>query len=334
MTNYLPSTSYDVGNILYSPTSESHASQSNRGIKGSKSLDTVVSAAQIQAKQAAASLVRPTLPSPAPIVPADQLMIIAAAFCEAYSAMNQSVISGAQDLTKLQELDQTQAEMILKKTTDAINKQEALVKEQADLSAYQASAGKTESICSWTMFAAGIALVIGTAIFGIFTGGAADALIPEEMELMEMGEGADEIGADLSDIEIDDEPSDVDGGSHDLDGNSISDAQSESWGKYFSKLGLKLGFSAGLSSPLLVKGVFGLKIAARLQALSDSQKIVGNALAAVSSNNMYFQFLQQLMQREAGVTNEEVSDASEVIKVFTDLTEGIRGISYNLSQSA
>src|SRR5689334_9163102 len=66
-----------------------------------------------------------TLPAPKSIMPENDLMILARAFCKAYSSMSQSVTTQVRDYTKLQQLDETEAKAVLESTTNAINKENA-----------------------------------------------------------------------------------------------------------------------------------------------------------------------------------------------------------------
>lgn len=363
MTNYLPNTSsFDVGNVLYSPTSGTTAPNTKKE-GGLPPIDTIASAQQTAAKQGAQLAARPSLPISNPQLPSNEMMIIAAAFCKAYTSMNNSIITQTKDYAQLQQLDQTQTQAVLQSTTNAINKQEAAEKQAAQIESYEKQAAKVNEILGWTMFAVGIALMIGTFAAGILTGGAADAALPEEAELLgadiEMVEMTSDAGDEAADAgeageadaadgsadapaqdassntsESTSESQDAQQMNRDLDSNNAQNEKSSSSFKTAGKFLFKMGIAAALGSPMLVKGIYGIQIAHKLDPLADAQKIVGQALDVVSRNNMYFQFLQQLLQREGGVVTEETNDATEVIDTYSSITSALRGISYGLASAA
>jgi hypothetical protein len=100
-------------------------------------------------------------------------------------------------------------------------------------------------------------------------------------------------------------------------------------GKYFMKFVISTGFSA----PLGVKGVTGIILSNKLAALSAAQSDVGNALGIQQSNNMIFQFLQQIIQREGGVAMQEVDNTSEIIDTFSTAMNAYRSVPFGLANA-
>ncbi len=357
MTSYLPNShAVDVGAVLYSPTSvESTASAKKEG-RGLQGADTVASAGG-SAKKTLIPSERPGLPPSQPKSSSDEMMIIAAAFCKAYSSMALSVETQTTDYASLQQLSQTQSQSILQSTTNAINKQEAAEKQAADIAAYQEHMAEVQKIMGWVMFGIGIALTIATIGSAFLDGGASLAAVPEEIEMLEVvGEGAEgaiEAGADVGADAAADAGADLGADaaadsseastqsenltqqtSRTLESSESAENASESTAKkVLLKIG-KLGFQAVLGIPMALKGATSLQVSDRLSQLAKAQKDVGEALDKVSQNNAFFQFMQQLLQREGSVLNEEASDASEVIDTYAAVTSALRGISAGLANAA
>ncbi|MFC2049476.1 hypothetical protein ACFLR2_02235 [Chlamydiota bacterium] len=363
MTSYLPDTrSNAVGNILYSPTAGATASGSTKEGGGIRVRDSVAQAQQ-EAQKASLPGTRPVLPSSNPQTSANEMMIIAEAFCKAYSSMNYSVTVQVKDYAEMQQLDQTQTKSVLDSTTNAINKQEAADKQAAAIQDYVNQTAEVDKIFGWVMFAVGIVLIVATAVSGIIDGGASEAALPEEIEMEEMLVGGadntgEEAGEAAENVQSADDPTDADAGTgvnndnnaapqetqneamqrqemeRNLEKSNAQSGKSETtWKQKLGKFGLKTGVAAALGSPMLVKGIFGVQLGDKLAPLAEAQKIVGEALDVASRNNMYFQFLQQLLQREGGVVTEEVHDANEVVDTYASVTSALRGISYGLAST-
>ena len=103
--------------------------------------------------------------------------------------------------------------------------------------------------------------------------------------------------------------------------------------KFFGKIGYQVAVAGVFGSPMLMKGIVSLKVQSKLEDVAAAQKLVGGALDTLQRNTMFFQFLQRLIQREGGVLQEEVSDASEVVDTFASITSAYRGISYGLANA-
>jgi hypothetical protein len=372
MTSYLPeSRILEAGSILYSPAARYAATHMQGGRLTQDSIASCQEESA-QSKDAASKCIilgaRASLPQPNTPSSKDELMILAEAFVKAFSSMDKSVITQHNDYVQLQQLDQTQTQAVLQSTTNAINQEEAANTLSAQISDYQQKMASNETILGWTMFGLGIALMLGTFISGFFDFGASDAALPEEAELLDMGATAMEEAGDSADSAVDDLSSNIDdadlAGSTE-DSSTMSESESSidevdttaenneqtaardlnkssetasstalRWLKGWGKVLLKMTIGAGFASPMLVKGIVNIKyLAPQLQQLSDSQSNVGQALDALQVNNMYFQFLQQLVQREGSVMQDETNNASEVIDTFSSVTSAYRGISYGLANA-
>lgn len=101
----------------------------------------------------------------------------------------------------------------------------------------------------------------------------------------------------------------------------------------FGKVLLKVTVSAGFGSPMLMKGIVNYHVADQLHSLSVSQSQVGQAMGVMQQNNMFFHFVQQLLQREGGILQEEASDASEVVDTEAGIVSSYRDISYGLANA-
>lgn len=97
--------------------------------------------------------------------------------------------------------------------------------------------------------------------------------------------------------------------------------------------GIGMTATGGMLSPTLWRGIEGLRVASGYNKVAGAQAEIGGAMSTLQRNNMYFQFLQQLIQRSGGVIQEEASDASEVIETYGSITNAYRGISYGLANA-
>jgi hypothetical protein len=345
MTSYMPKDhSLRVGNILYSPTAHASAVNSKSGV-GLPVLDTLAECTQQKdswvKNSALQSELRPTLPQSDSKVPTSELTTLAAAFCKAYSSMTQSIISQTQDFTKLQQLDQTQAAAVLALERDAIDKQAAAEKETADIAEYQKHMANVDKVMNRVLIGIGIGLLVLTALSSLLAGPVALAALPEEVsfEMTELGlaAAAEEAGEDFAGSLAMNALSGEEIAGESLDATALNENVAKKGettvAKKLARLGIKMGISAGFASPLLVKGISNLHVSDRVAQLSESQKLVGDALASVQKNNMYFQFLQQLLQREGNVAREETKDASEVVETFSTIANAWRAISYGLANT-
>lgn len=341
MTSYLPDTrATEGGRILYSSTSLAKATQSTRAQKGLSSVDSVETASvAADKKEVLAS--RPLLPISKSTIPQNDMMQIAAAFCAAYTAMKNSIRTETLDYAGLQELDQTQVQAVLLSTSSAIGKLKVAEKAAAEIEAYQEKLGTFEKWFGTSMFWIGIFLAVTTIAAAVVTGGASLAALPEEAEMFELGEmGADvavDTGADLAAETADAASTTVaDAGTGASDAASEASeaaagegASSFNWGSF----AVRMGIAGAFSSPMLVAGISNAILKPRLEALAEAQKQVGEAMDVETRNNMYMQFLQQLIQRNGGIVTEEAKAASEVIDTYAQVMDSIKGISYGLANA-
>lgn len=155
-----------------------HAKEARLGKRAAAATDTLAPAPK-QAKLTALGT-RAALPQPKKQTP-DYLKIMAEAFASAYTAMVKNEQARTVDLTKLQQLDQTMADLVLKKTNIAITKEkkelEKAQKIQWEMKEYQ----EHSSFLSDLMLGLGIALTVVTVISALFDAGASLALVPEEI---------------------------------------------------------------------------------------------------------------------------------------------------------
>ncbi len=336
MTSYLPDTrATDVGNILYSPTSGAMATHSTRAQKGLSSVDTVETAIVADVKKCIPLIGRPTLPPSKPTVPQNDMMLIAAAFCKAYTAMKNSIITETQEYAGLQELDQTQVQAVLLTTSAAIDKLKVAEKKSAEIQRFQEKLATFEKYFGKSVFWIGIFMLVATIASALVTGGASLAALPEEAEAIALAEStgvAVDTGAALAEGVSDAATATVDSSADVVAEEGAADAggaSSFNWGKF----ALRMGIAGALSSPMLVSGISNAVLNPMLKALASAQKLVGEALDVETRNNMYMQFLQQLVQREGGIVTEEAKDASEVIDTYAAVTSSVRGISYGLANA-
>jgi hypothetical protein len=102
-----------------------------------------------------------------------------------------------------------------------------------------------------------------------------------------------------------------------------------SFGKFLAKLGL----GAGMASPSLMRGLSKLAISSQLEQLAAAQYDAGKSTALQQSNNMYFQFVQQVVQRQGGIIEEEVNGASDVLATFSVIADAWKGIPMGLADA-
>jgi len=371
MTNYLPeSRSLEVGNYYYSPTSLV-AALNKRG--GKHLLDSIEygSINEQMNKNIVKSVsvgTRAILPTPKDsTAPPDVLAILAAAFCAAFDEIDKGVVSQTNDYVQLQQLNQSQSQAVLSSTTQSINQQENAEKIAAQVADYQKKMGKAQEIFGWVMFGVGMALMLTvmvvTVVSGFFDGGLSDAALPAEAEMLgdiEMTEMPTEASnteaADPDLINTSGEEADVNSAASDSaessesqqmtneeTDNTIKRTQSQTnqeagqsarkWATRVGKILAKMTAAACLGSPMLMSGIVNLKVSKQLSQLSQAQAEVGKGMQVLEKNNMYFQFLQQLTQREGGILQEEISGASTIIGTFKDIADTWRQVSYGLANS-
>lgn len=303
----------------------------------------------------------------------DTLSVLAQAFVTAFSAMNKGLVTESGDYTQMQQYDQIESQCVLRSSEEAIKKENAAEKQARQLAAYQKKMANEQKTFGWVMFGVGMALMAATMISGFFDLGASDAALPAEMELLntgtsEMAEvGSDAVPLDsMSSTPADDSvdltetneegvprymqatqemrppTSEIEDTAETTNKTTTRDLtkvetqtknSARVWSVRIGKLLLKMGGSAGFASPMLMKGIANMKVAGQLNQLSETQATVGKALSTQQRNNMYFQFLQQLLQREGGVMQDEVSGASEVIDTYSSIMSAWRGITYGLANS-
>ena len=213
MTSYLPNTRPDdVGSVLYSSTSEGMAVTSTRAQKGLSSSDTVSSALITDVKAKSPLQGRPMLPVSKPTLPPNDIMLIAKAFCEAYTAMRSSIKAGTEDYTQLQELDQTQTKALLASATSAISKLKDAEKKSAELEHIESILNEFEKFFGKSMIVIAIVLLFATVGAAIATGAAALVALPEEAELFEMADVGAEAGVDAGADLVEDAVADASAG--------------------------------------------------------------------------------------------------------------------------
>lgn len=371
MSDYLKESRLEVGNHIYYPTSYTTHSQTQAGRGLLDSLDEIKSQEK-EAKGIVKSVAdaRPKLPAPAQSGDPGDLMILAEAFVKAFSAMNKGIQEQTSDYVKLQQLDQTQTQAVLDSTRNTMKKEKAAIQLAAEVTAYEKKMQNEQEIFGWVMMGIGAALMVAVFASAFFDGGASLALEPELAEAtidvateeapsliddVEMSSDGELASSDLdvsdgvgSDAEMSEssETSEMDSGTRTAEktmtkelneSNSANGKSAAQWArriaKFAGKLGVKAGFSAGFASPMLMKAIVSFKVSDKLDDVAKAQKLLGGALATLQQNNMYFQFLQQLTQREGGVLQEEVSDASEVVDTFASIASGYRSISYGLANA-
>ena len=365
MTSYLPSShATQVSPILYTATSLAVIAK-EKAKEVFRILDTVAEEQAVQNTKQIVAGARPPLNAPAPLPLSRQsdLLILAEAFCKAFDSMNQGILSETQDYVQLQQLDQTQTNAVLSSTTNAINKQQAAEKVASKIAAYEQHWAEMDKIFGWVVFGIGLLMTGLTAGASLGASFAVDIGITlagvSEDALFEVGDDVgEEVIDEVSSVEEQPEENvnvDVEGVESEevatqnpaenteevseqttkaLDSNSAQNAESEqSMLKKVGKFLLKMGISAGFASPMLLKGIYGIKVAGQKHELAEAQKIIGSALSTVQRNNMYFQFLQDLLQRQGGIMQQEASDASEIVDTFASITSAWRGISTGLAQA-
>lgn len=91
--------------------------------------------------------------------------------------------------------------------------------------------------------------------------------------------------------------------------------------------------AGAFAAPMLIKGIQGLKTSKMLKNTAAAQEAVGKALAVMQTNNMDFQFYQQLLRQSSSVVDEEAKDASQVVQTFSDITNSINGITSGLANA-
>jgi hypothetical protein len=369
MTNYLPeSRSFGVGSIHYAPTSttaESHRSRERLLVDSIEYGQQQDAQTQKDILASATVGIRASLPPPKDPSSPDELALLTEAFCAAFSAIDKGMVTQTQDYVQLQQLNQTQTQAVLQSTTNAINAQQQAENLAEQISDYQAHMAKAESIFGWVMFGVGIALMAATIASGFFDFGASDAALPAEMEMLgdvEMDTFADSSGeleeiSPNESVETSETETEPENATSESESNTASQRTTQEqteqttentqnkanrensksarkWSLRIGKVLLKMTIAAGFGSPMLMTGIVDLKVSKQLNQLDQDQISVGTSMETLELNKMYFQFLQQLCQREGGAMQEESSDASEVIDTYSSITSTWRQVSYGLANAA
>jgi hypothetical protein len=354
MTDYISETnSYSVESVLHSPlTSESvlHTAQTNRRVF---CIDTLEMAEQTGVN-AQICTGRPMLPSSSSKLPADDMMEIEVAMSQAYESMNKSVVAQTVDFAQVQQLDQTQNKMVLDSTINALAAQKAAEAQQLSIQNDSARMADIDKYLNWGLIGVTAVLIIVTIVASVASGGAAAAALPEEVTLVSeevtatstaegVGGGAATGAAgavEASTVEAGEATvAEADGAVNAETSNALTSTAAEggksttNWAAKACKIALRVTFAAAMGSPILVKAIFSLQLAPRLTDLAAAQTLVGQTMGMETRNTMYFQFLQQLIQRSGGVVSEETKDTSEVIQTYASITNAIRGISYGLANA-
>jgi hypothetical protein len=363
MTSYLPeSRILDVGKAHYSPTDPDAVIQTQGG---KRLVDSIASCqqhrAQVQdeALKNIATSPRASLPAPKVTASPDTLAVAAQAFSGALEAEEHGLITGNLSYTDLQQLTSTQSQCLLQSSTIAIQKQQQAIQLQQQVDSYAASMSSAESTVNWVMFGLGIALMVVTFVAGVFTGGAADAALPEEAELVAgyaadseeaIGgyEGIEAEAADNGIGEATESEATTSSSSSTTEATQSSSSTTQSNTSSVrstlqniskacrTRLGrtlIRTAIGAAIGSPMLMKGIVDVKLSDQYKQLADAQREVGPAQASMHRNNMVNQFYQQELQREGGIIREEVNDVGEVIETYASITSAIRQIAYGLANA-
>lgn len=340
MTSYLPQSRFlEGGRALYAQTNQTVEGYSKTS-EASQLVDTISSAEHPEKCFKGIEIgSRPSLPPPNGEIPQDDLMILAKAYCEAFTAVNEGAITESGAYTNLQQLDQSQAKALLDTTRASIEQVGALAKEAADLAKYEEEMNTVNSVLGKIFLAVTIVMIILTIGAGVASGGAADAALPEEVEALEgtgagLAEGGEEASTDLQSTlqTLEEAPKNAE---------TETSVPRTCWNKTVeavdSPVGrklLRIGGGAVFGLPQLMKGITGIVVAKRRKELSIAQGKIGPAISSEQTTSMYFQFLQQALQREGGVFREEISGAGEILETYGEIMNAYKGISYGLANSA
>lgn len=328
MTSYLPgSRLLEVGRTLFAQTNQTVEGYSKTS-EASQLVDTIASAEHPEKSFKGVEIGgRPALPPPPSwITPQDALKILAEAYSEAFKAVNKGVQTETGAYTNLQQLDQSQAKALLDTTRDSIEKEGAAAKEASELAKFEEEMNTVNSVLGKIFLAVTIIMIILTIGAGVASGGAADAALPEEVELLEgAGEGL-LTGSEETSTALESTLETMEGASENVETESSAL-------KTVGKKLLRIGGGAVFGTPLLMKGITGIMVAKRREQLAVAQEKIGHAISMVQRTSMYFQFLQQALQREGGVLREEISGAAEILGTIGDIENAYKGISYGLASS-
>ncbi|MCC5832230.1 MAG: hypothetical protein JJU12_04215 [Chlamydiales bacterium] len=139
---------------------------------------------------------RPLLPPAGKSKDPNYLMILAKAFSKAFDSMSKGTIEQIDSYSKLVELNETMSQSVLFSTTNAIDKEEKEYKLEAQERKQAKTASDIQKAFFWVSVAVTVVMILGTVAAAVCTGGAAAALIPEEVSMF-AGDAA-EIGGELA----------------------------------------------------------------------------------------------------------------------------------------
>lgn len=94
-----------------------------------------------------------------------------------------------------------------------------------------------------------------------------------------------------------------------------------------------LGGVAVSATPQGMHAFFLFQQASFKKTLAKAQTDLGTALARVQENNMYFQFYQQLVQRQSGIVQQFAGELSDVVSTVSDIMSAYRQIPTTLAQA-
>ncbi|MEZ5315269.1 MAG: hypothetical protein R3E91_03545 [Chlamydiales bacterium] len=327
-----------------------------------RTLDTIADLEKKEEKRQVEIRERPVLPEASQSSDPNYLGILAEAFSKAFASMSEGSIQQVQSYAELQQLNETISQSVFQSMKLAIDKEEKQINAVSIVNAYQEKCSEVDKVLNWVLFGVGIAMILGTIVSCVFDGGASAAALPEEIELLsdlsveEIGtldeavDAAPEFSENLEiesndAVEIPEENLNIEGESsqqeteinqanrdttNEMDRVNREGARSKSnWKKRL----LHMLIGAGFGTPSLVKAIQEMKTYDLLKQTADSQKEVGEALAILHQNNLYFQFYQHLVQQTGSVVQEETKNSAELVETFGEITNAYQQISYGLAQA-
>lgn len=350
MSGYLPeSNSYSVSSVLVSPLQQEQVQYDHLLTTGIiRSLDTVENAQKKQRQKQQTAGARPTLAQPGKSKNPDYLAILAHAFSKAFDSMAEGAIAQTKNYADLQEFDETMSQCVLQSTNIAITKQQKQIKLAAEVQAYQMKIQRADAILGYVLLGIGIVVTVvslgisAAAEFPLLAAGVGEEIgdgMGDAIELdtfsdlsesdpIEMEEEEDPINnPNNTDNPVNNNPTEVE------NANNSEESAKKRILKWLGRKTLHMAASVGFGSPMLINGIEGLKTAEMLNQVAKAQLEVGNALSIMQTNNMYFQFYQQLLQLSGGVAREETNDASQVVETFSDITSGYKQITNGLASA-
>jgi hypothetical protein len=115
--------------------------------------------------------------------------------------------------------------------------------------------------------------------------------------------------------------------------NNWKKAQRTLKNKWFTR-GVGVMGSASFATPMIYQGITTMILGKFQEQFAASKKQVGQAIANLNSNNMFFQFYQQLVRRECGVTQDFTSQLSDVVQIASCVMNAYHQIPVSLAQTA